>query len=393
MLVDATRGLKGFFNYYLGEKRGQKNSSISESPVCRRIVADGERMTCVTTSPLNSEAARLGSRVETVHSLRGLAALAVALFHFSCGNPAFYVPHVLKAIGGNGWLGVEVFFVISGFILPYSLWRAGYHLSPSNFGRFVWKRVVRLEPPYFATIALILLLAYLSARTPGYRGEPFHLNLVQIALHIGYLNAFAGLPWLNPAFWTLAIECQFYLLVALIFPLVVSGSRTIRLLSIASLLIASLVYPRVHFLSYYLPLFICGIVAFQWFSGICVKWETALILLPAAIILYAHMGVWVMVIGLATAFIIVAVPSWTNAPLALLGTLSYSLYLLHVPVGGRVINLARRLPPSPVVAIVGISTAAAVSIGAAYVLYRIVERPAQRYAGSLRFSREVPLSK
>ena len=114
------------------------------------------------TTPTLPSVARCGGRVETVHSLRGLAALAVAFFHFSNGNPNFYVPPVLRAIGANGWLGVEVFFVISGFILPYSLWRAGYQLSPSNFGRFVWKRVVRLDPPYFGTIALVLLLAYLS---------------------------------------------------------------------------------------------------------------------------------------------------------------------------------------------------------------------------------------
>jgi peptidoglycan/LPS O-acetylase OafA/YrhL len=330
----------------------------------------------------------LSGRVETVQSLRGLAALAVALFHFSWGNPAFYVPPFLKAISAGGWRGVEVFFVISGFILPYSLWRAGYRLMPSDFCRFLWKRVVRLEPPYFVTIAAILLLGYLSARAPGYRGEPFHLNPLQLVLHVGYLNTFSGLPWLNPAFWTLAIECQFYLLIALIYPLVVSRSRTIRLITIASMLTASLLYPRDHLVIYYLPLFACGIGAFQGFAGICAKWESALILASTALILWVHMGAIVMLLGLGTALVIVAVPSWTNPPLALLGTLSYSLYLLHVPIGGRVINLAVRLPPSALVGVASVATAAAVSLGAAYVLYRFVESPAQRYAGSLRYSKD-----
>lgn len=372
-------------------ENGKKNHASSiASQSRRRIGPDGDLMTCLVSQPVNSKATRHGGRVETVHSLRGLAALAVALFHFACGNKDFYVPPVMKAICADGWLGVEVFFVISGFILPYSLWRAGYQLSPSNFGRFVWKRVIRLEPPYFATIALILLLGYLSARTPGYHGVPFHLNPVQIALHVGYLNAFAGLPWLSPAFWTLAIECQFYLLVALIYPSIISGSRTVRLVAIGLLLIASLLYPRSYFVSYYLPLFTCGIVAFQWFAGICAEWEAALILLPAAAMLCMRMGVAVMVTGLATALVIVAVPSWTNTPLAFLGTMSYSLYLMHVPIGGRVINLARRLPPSPLVATGGIAAAAAVSLGAAYLLYRFVERPAQHYAGSLRFTQGHP---
>jgi peptidoglycan/LPS O-acetylase OafA/YrhL len=343
----------------------------------------------LVTSPVYSNVTRLSGRVETVHSLRGLAALAVAFFHFSAGNPNFYVPPALKAIGAHGGLGVEVFFVISGFVLPYSLWRARYRLSPSNFGRFVWKRVVRLDPPYFATIGLILLLAYLSARAPGFRGAPFHLDPLHVALHVGYLNAFAGFPWLNPVFWTLAIECQFYLLIALIFPLIVSRSRTIRLAVAGLSLVGSLLYPSGHAVISYMPLFACGIVAFQWFADACAKWEAVLILSLAAVTLYSSRGVLVMLVGLATAFVILAMPSWTNAPLAFLGTLSYSLYLLHVPVGGRVINLAQRLPPSAVVAVAGIATATAASVGAAYLLYRLIERPAQRYAASVRFEQEV----
>lgn len=349
------------------------------------IDTDGEAAGGLVTPPVCVKSVRHGGRLETVHSLRGLAALAVALFHFTAVYPS--LPAAIGVIGRNGWLGVEVFFVISGFILPYSLWRAGYRLSPSNFGRFVWKRVVRLEPPYFATIVLILTLSYLSARTPGYRGEPFHLNLLQLALHVGYLNSFVGMPWLDPAFWTLAIECQFYLLVALVFPLVITESRTNRLVSIGSLLVASMFPTSDHFVIFFIPLFVCGIVAFQVFSGICKKWEAALVLVPVAAILCVHMGAIVMVVGLATAIVIVVVPSWTNPPLAVLGTLSYSIYLLHVPVGGRVINLARRLPQSTPLLLLSMVAATAVSILAAYALYRLVEKPAQKYAGSLRFDR------
>ncbi len=345
-------------------------------------------MTGAVTRPAYATAARFGGRVETVNSLRGLAALSVALFHFSNGSPGFYVPPVLRAIGAYGWLGIEVFFVISGFILPYSLWRAGYWLSPSSFGRFIWKRVARLDPPYLCTIVLILLLAYLSSRSPGFRGPPFHFDLLQLGLHLGYLNAFAGLPWLNPVFWTLAVECQFYILIALVFPLIISGKRIVRMSAICLLLITSLLYAPGNVVTYYFPLFTCGIISFQWFAGICAKWEAALILLPAAVMLGMRMGVLVMAVGLAAAFIIVAIPSWTNAPLAFLGTMSYSLYLLHVPVGGRIINLAQRLPPSTAVGVAGMATAVAASIGAAYLLYSIVERPAQRYAASLRFTQK-----
>lgn len=351
-------------------------------------------MTGTGMQPVHSNTVKTSGRVETVHSLRGLAALAVALFHFSNGNPGFYVPPALKTAGGKGWLGVEVFFVISGFILPYSLWRAGYRFSLSNFGRFTWKRVIRLDPPYLTTIALILLLGYLSAHSPGFHGLSFHVDPVQVGLHLGYLIGFSNRSWLSPVFWTLAIECQFYLLIALIFPLLVSTRWRIRHVSLGFLLMASMLYAHENVVTYYLPLFSCGIIAFQWLTGVCSKLEAVWILLAAAVMLDFRMGFAVAIVGLATACLIVWIPSWTSPPLAFLGTVSYSLYLLHVPIGGRIINLAQRLPPSPLVALIGITLALAGSLGAAYVMYRFVERPAQRYAGSLRFDdspRDLPL--
>lgn len=111
-----------------------------------------------------------------------------------------------------------------------------------------------------------------------------------------------------------------------------------------------------------------------------------MVLLPAATLLYLRMGVLADVVGLAAALVITLVPSWTNKGLAVLGTLSYAVYLLHVPVGGRVINFAVRLQPSAVVGFGGVAVAAIVTFGAAWLLYRFVEAPAKRYASSVRFA-------
>ena len=333
-------------------------------------------------------------RVEAVHALRGVAALAVALYHFSGGNQSFYVPSGIKVLGSKGWLGIEVFFVISGFILPYSLWKANYTFSRVNIGRFISKRIIRLVPPYFATIALVLVLGYLSTLSPAFTGKPFKFDAFQLTLHAGYLNGYFQTGWLNPAFWTLAIECQFYLLIALVYPFVVSPNILIRRTIIACLLsLAPLsdLFPgwaeEGVSVIFYLPLFVCGIVTFQVFTRTSSQWEGALVLAVAAWLLWARMGMPVMVVGLVAPVMIVALPSWTTPWLASLGNLSYSLYLVHIPIGGRVINLAERLPPSGLVAVAGITAATALSLCAAYVLNRFVERPAQRYAGSLKFER------
>lgn len=77
-----------------------------------------------------------------VDALRGVAALAVALFHFSgqLSSP------LALAFKSYGWLGVDVFFVLSGFVISLSLQGKGYALK--DFPAFLLRRLVRLEPPY-----------------------------------------------------------------------------------------------------------------------------------------------------------------------------------------------------------------------------------------------------
>jgi peptidoglycan/LPS O-acetylase OafA/YrhL len=329
-------------------------------------------------------------RVPVIDSLRGLAALAVALFHFSVGNTEFYAPPILKSIGGFGFYGVDVFFVISGFILPWSMWRAGYQLNAGTFRRFLWKRVVRIEPPYLVTILLVVVLAWLSTLVPGYRGQPFRLDLAQIGWHLGYLTPLVHQQWLNPVFWTLAVECQFYVLIAVVFSLIASPRRGVRLGVVAVLLAASFWRPADEALTSQLAQFVIGIAVFQFTARVSSAKETMLVLLSAAGLVYTGLGAGSMVVCLGTAGVIVFAPMWVGAGLArpalsFFGTISYSLYLIHVPIGGRIINLAQRLPPSNFTSLVAIFVAGLVSVGAAYALYRLVERPAQRYAGSLRF--------
>ena len=72
--------------------------------------------------------------------------------------------------------------------------------------------------------------------------------------------------------------------------------------------------------------------------------------------------------------------------LVFLGFISYSLYLLHVPIGGRVINLAGRLPHTMPVELGAETAAMAVSLIAAWLLYRLVERPSQKWVRALPLS-------
>jgi len=322
-----------------------------------------------------------GKRIEAIHSIRGLAALLVTCFHMVNGNLA---APVLSRMFAYGYLGVEMFFVISGFILPYSLWKVGYRVDGRAYGRFLWKRIVRLEPPYLTAVALCAGLAYLSSLAPAYQGKPYRFDPVQLGLHLGYLNGLSGVEWLNPAFWTLAIEFQFYVAIAVLFPFCVEADWVRRRgLHAGFLLLAGLVDPPV-LLPHYLPIFGMGIATFQRFAGVVSSREAGVLLGLYSVMTYWQFDFATWAAAAVTSGAILAAPSATHPMLAWLGTISYSLYLVHIPIGGRVINLAGRFSPGTAEAILAFLAAMAASLAAAQFLYWYVERPAQRMASGLR---------
>src|SRR5882762_1752345 len=200
-------------------------------------------------------------RVATVDALRGLASFSVAWFHFTHGNAGFLPAGLLKSTGEYGWLGVSMFFVISGFVIPYALDKARYEMSEYAF--FLAKRIIRLDPPYLADICLILALAYLVPHAPMFHGVTPAYTITQLLCHFGYLNSLIGKPWVNPVFWSLGIEFQYYLLVGLIFPLLVASSRVLRLALVATLLVPGLFIAQRSLIFVSLPLFVAGILTFQ----------------------------------------------------------------------------------------------------------------------------------
>ena len=98
------------------------------------------------------------AKFETIEILRGLAALIVALFHLTDYGKDSYlnsIPLSLGLIPKYGWVAIAVFFVISGFVIPYSLWRKKFQLK-SDWYSSLTKRIIRIYPAYLATILLII---------------------------------------------------------------------------------------------------------------------------------------------------------------------------------------------------------------------------------------------
>lgn len=350
------------------------------------------------------EATGAQERIEGLDFLRGLASLAVCWFHltsFTYGTPDGWFYGLLRQSGVHGWLGVEVFFVISGFVIPYSLHRAGYRLG--NYPTFILKRVARLDPPYLVSIVVVLLLAFAHA---FYSGRPFEVegqpvSAAQVLLHLGYVNVFFGYEWLNPSFWTLAIEFQYYLLMGLLFPLVGSRRRAVRLAAFAAIGAACLLAggemlagagqaPYSNFITRFVFLFLLGIITFQRRTRLIGVAEYGVLLLVATVGCLLTVGTLPTLAGVL-AVVVIMFYRWKKSFVSdFFGKISYSLYLLHWPLGHLALSLLGLKflkAEGDLARTFVILVSLGVCVASAYLLYVLAERPSQRWASRIKYGR------
>jgi peptidoglycan/LPS O-acetylase OafA/YrhL len=326
---------------------------------------------------------RVSGRIETVECLRGLAALAVTWFHLTNTHSGGWG----MASGSRGWLGVEVFFVISGFVIPYSIARSHAAYAIADFPRFLLRRAARLEPPYLASIVLVLGLGYLSALAPGFRGLPPSLDPAQIAAHLLYLVPVTGEAWLQPVYWTLAYEFVFYVLVGLLFPWIGTPADWGRWTAVALVVTASVMAGILPVRSL---LFVLGFSLFRIIAGggqRSAAWGWSIIALAGLVIAWTEP--MIALVGLATTALInlLLTSTWPGRwgkTLLWLGGLSYSLYLTHVPVGGRVVNLGHRFIAGPWQELALSLLALLVCLAFAALFRRLFELPAIAWSRRVR---------
>lgn len=151
-------------------------------------------------SALRAEQQRQGSYVPALDGLRGLAVLLVVLFHAAV--PPFQ----------GGFVGVDMFFVLSGYLITNLLLQECQQEGRIDFRRFYLRRFLRLMPALLFMTAIFALVA--SWRLEG---EPLRQALGEIPWAVSYLANWARAWDLRPMVylahtWSLAIEEQFYLL-------------------------------------------------------------------------------------------------------------------------------------------------------------------------------------
>jgi len=315
------------------------------------------------------------SRLAELDALRGLAAMAVVLFHYTVQAPKI-VPSI-ETVGHGfafGEYGVHLFFAISGFVIFMTLERT------KTSAAFAFSRFTRLFPAYWAAIALTTIVEWLL-------GQPALLQSAQvIAVNLTMLQGFVYVPAVDGAYWSLTVELAFYACMWALWRAGWLGRIEAVLIVWISLRIVWLLFPSTPWmlasllLVNYIAFFAIGIAAFRVRAG-ARRWHDQVPVLLAGLVCTALVdGALLTTIYCGTVAIFVALVSggirFLNARvLVWLGALSYPLYLVHQNVGYAVIAAleAAGLPPSAATAL-----AIGVALGLAQLIHQFVESPSLR---------------
>lgn len=160
-----------------------------------------------------------GSRLDVLDGLRGLAIVLVLIYHgclltgFKPALQLFGVSLGLRTIGDTGFIGVSLFFFISGFCLFYPYARHCLEgARRPTLRHYAWRRFIKIVPSYVIALTAMAIIFHGDFKTFGDLARNY-------ALHLAFLHWFGGpeaFSAISGPFWTLAIEVEFYV----IFPLI-----------------------------------------------------------------------------------------------------------------------------------------------------------------------------
>lgn len=332
------------------------------------------------------------NRLEWVDSLRGLAALGVAIMHIYVKLRAYY-PSVLvfqeNSLPGLfildftnlGKICVVAFFLISGYVIPYSLFN-------KDLGQFAISRFFRLYPAYWVSILVSIIVL----------GFP---PLLQLLTNITMLQKFVGQQDIIGVFWTLQIELIFYCICALLFYSGLLFNETAILRAFYLLLVFSFILAGVRFATdIKLPVVVPLGLAVMFLGLLYRRYEKkegtldgkkmlnifavfVILLLPISFMAYnkdyGFGEKWYKYfVSYSVALLIFVAFSkykWHTKTLVYLGAISYSLYLLHPVIGMDLVDIIKKqyitdLSPANCILLFFVF-----SFGAAMLSYHFVEKP------------------
>jgi peptidoglycan/LPS O-acetylase OafA/YrhL len=342
-------------------------------------------------------------RYYEIDLLRFVAAAAVVLYHLAYrGYHAEHLSPVDYPLLGRvckyGYLGVELFFLISGYVILHSA-------QGKTLGQFFVSRVRRLYPAYWVACTLCFVVVRLLRPAYGAVGwsQLFDVSLRTYCYNLSMLQTFFGVADIDGAYWTLAVEITFYFLVSLLLafgwlkrlvPVLVGWLGYCTLVGPASSAgpFGLLFFPR------YAPFFVAGMLFYllqtkqvaRWKLGVLLLWAYGLSLqsvrvdtLEKSVFFHEHFSMLVVAAiltgcyGVLLLIITRRLRIGRAAWLAAAGSLTYPVYLLHHNMGYLVLqHLGGRVDKHVLLAAMLL-----VLLALAWLLHVFVERPFSKKLG------------
>lgn len=322
------------------------------------------------------------NKLDSLIILRAIAVAAVCFCHFGYALQAenFYNPLFIYFYE-YGKYGVQVFFVVSGFVIPLSLFMARYTLK--HYFRFLQKRVIRLHPPYLAALVITLLIASISYRV---RGVAYPETVESVAQSLFYVH----FPADNPVFWTLAVEAQYYLFIGLVYGLIVKTPKLFLFgLTPGLILIGqSALTEYVLFFSYILY-FLIGIVGFMIYTKQGQKPLNLAVLVVLLGFTYVLYGVVECTVSAAAIGFILGYQRAMSKSVEFVGEISYSLYLIHFPIGIKFINLLNRYVSASDKWVLFMLTIVVTTL-LSWAFYKLFEEPFAKLSNRIKYNAPAP---
>jgi exopolysaccharide production protein ExoZ len=319
-----------------------------------------------------------------IQVLRFFAAVAVVAFH-ALGVPprGFEVPESAISFAlSYGGRGVDLFFVISGFVIFYATHNV--KLTPAEFLR---RRVERIVPLYFAVIFAVTMLAVTLPATFGAPDWYTPRHILKSLAFIAFTDGDVPVVYVG---WSLEYEMYFYLATALLMALTREVWRNIVVMFSAAAIagqipgVGAALGNAAFFADPMILEFVLGVIAGHVFVNGRIRW-----LLPVAAacaiaaLLVSDPANRVIVSGVPAACLVAAAayssrkridPSWLERALARLGDASYSIYLAQVQtVSLASMAIAGLIPAIAPLLLLVVTTGIVVALGLA--LNILVERP------------------
>ena len=318
------------------------------------------------------------NQLDSLVLLRGIAVIMVCFCHFgdalSSGNHSFTTLFSYFHIYGK--FGVQIFFVISGFIIPYSLSKGKYQFI--DYPSFLYKRLLRLHPPYLLALATTLIVMYFSYKA---RHVAYPENFMTIFNSLFYFHT----PSDNPVFWTLAVEAQYYIFIGLFYILLINYTEVAYFVVIPIFLFLGHSQLANYFtLLNFFVFFFIGNALFMTYLDIGNKIINIISLLLLIVYSYFFYEIPAFIFSLFTVIFILLYTRKVSSYLKFVGTISYSVYLIHFPFGIKLINLIRpKLNPS-YSGLLFIATTI-LSLLISYFFYKVIEEFSERVSKNIKY--------